>query len=126
MGEAHPNSVLVVDLEASRSLLRRGIKNVFIKLNTGDCVVTSSREATLIRAVPVKVIDKTGAGDAFAGALAVALLEGHSPARAGLFAVAAAHVAVTKYGSQPAYPDQVEIEKLSHAWPMCLRWIIGP
>lgn len=61
---------------------------------------------------PVEVVDTTGAGDAFAGALAVALLEGRDPLQAGRFAVAAAHVAVTRYGAQPSYPCATELEQM--------------
>jgi ribokinase len=58
------------------------------------------------------VVDTTGAGDVFAGALAVALLEGRTLLEAGRFAVAAAHVSVTRYGAQASYPDRREIEEM--------------
>ncbi len=60
----------------------------------------------------INVVDSTGAGDAFTGALAVALLEGQAPQAAALFATAASHLAVTAYGSQQAYPTREQIEAL--------------
>jgi ribokinase len=59
------------------------------------------------------VVDKTGAGDAFAGALAVALLEGRTPADAAVLAVAAASCAVLGYGSQESYPERAELEAMA-------------
>jgi bifunctional ADP-heptose synthase (sugar kinase/adenylyltransferase) len=55
------------------------------------------------------VLDTTGAGDAFAGGLAVAVLKGRSLRDAACFATAASHATVTKYGSQPAYPTRSEL-----------------
>ena len=53
----------------------------------------------------VVVVDATGAGDAFAGALACALLRGHRPGEAASLAVAASACAVGTYGSQESYPS---------------------
>jgi ribokinase len=60
--------------------------------------------------MPVDVVDNTGAGDAFAGALAVALLQRRDPQTAARFAVTTAALTVTKYGSQPAYPTREDLE----------------
>jgi ribokinase len=55
-------------------------------------------------------VDTTGAGDAFAGALTVALLEGLDIREATRFAVVASALVVTRYGSQASYPERGEIE----------------
>lgn len=60
----------------------------------------------------MEVVDQTGAGDAFAGALAVALIEKREALDAARFAVAAAHVSVTRYGAQPSFPDRDELEQM--------------
>jgi ribokinase len=60
----------------------------------------------------VEAVDATGAGDAFAAALTVALSEGRSPAEAGRFASAAAALATTKFGAQPGLPTRAEVERL--------------
>lgn len=62
--------------------------------------------------IAVEVVDTTGAGDAFTGGFAVALVEGRSLQDAACFATAASHAAVTKYGSQPAYPTRPELDAL--------------
>ncbi len=61
---------------------------------------------------PVKSIDATGAGDAFAAALAVALAEGRSLEEAGPFASAAAAMKTTKLGAQPGLPDRAAVMAL--------------
>ncbi len=60
----------------------------------------------------VKVIDTTGAGDAFAAALTVALTEGQSEHKALSFACAVGALATTKLGAQSAAPSRDEVEAL--------------
>jgi ribokinase len=48
----------------------------------------------------------------FAGALAVALLKRRSLLEAVRFAVAAAHVSVTRYGAHASYPARTELEEM--------------
>jgi ribokinase len=65
-------------------------------------------------ATPPKItaVDATGAGDAFVGAITVALLEGMEPADALRFACAAGAVAATRAGAQPSLPTRDEVEAL--------------
>jgi ribokinase len=58
-------------------------------------------------------VDTVGAGDAFAGAYAVALAEGMAFADALRFANAAGALATQKPGAQEAMPDRTAVEKLS-------------
>ncbi|HSI13737.1 MAG TPA: ribokinase [Chthoniobacter sp.] len=64
--------------------------------------------------LPVKAIDATGAGDAFAAALAVSLAEGQPLPTAAHFANAAAALATTKLGAQPALPKRAAVVTLLH------------
>jgi len=57
-------------------------------------------------------VDATGAGDALAGALAVAFVEGRSLDEAGPFASAAAALTTTKLGARPALPYRQQVEDL--------------
>jgi ribokinase len=65
-------------------------------------------------ATPPKItaVDATGAGDAFVGAITVALLEGMEPVDALRFACAAGAVAATRAGAQPSLPTRDEVEAL--------------
>jgi ribokinase len=65
-----------------------------------------------VPAFAVKVVDTTGAGDAFNGALAVALAERRPLADALRFASAAAALACTRRGAQPALPTLQEVIEL--------------
>lgn len=62
--------------EAGRRMRTLGIGIACAKLGDGGCVVTHRESSTHVPPVPVEAVDSTGAGDAFAGALAVALMEG--------------------------------------------------
>ncbi|NNU83786.1 ribokinase [Geobacillus sp. BMUD] len=64
----------------------------------------------LIPGFRVSVVDTTGAGDTFNGALAVALAEGKPLAEACRFANAAAALSVTKLGAQAGMPTREDVE----------------
>jgi ribokinase len=59
----------------------------------------------------VGVVDSTGAGDAFNGALAVAVSEGKGIEEACRFASAVAALTVTKLGAQTGMPTRAEVEE---------------
>ena len=59
---------------------------------------------------PVVALDTTGAGDAFVGAITLALLEGQAPEGALKFACAAGALAATRAGAQPSLPTRAEVD----------------
>lgn len=61
---------------------------------------------------PVTAIDATGAGDAFVGAITVALIENQAAETALAFACAAGALAATRAGAQPSLPTRDEVETL--------------
>lgn len=102
---------------AARKLLERGVTAVCQKLAGGGCMVVTEDGSHHVAAEDVDVVDTTGAGDAFAGAMGVALFEGQALVDAARFAVAAATVAVTTYGSQEAYPSRDELDRMLSRLP---------
>lgn len=72
----------------------------------GALVVPAAGAAELVAAPEVAVVDTTGAGDCFCGALAVALAAGHPLATAARLACAAAAVSTTGEGARGALPQQ--------------------
>jgi ribokinase len=78
----------------------------------GAVLYEAGVEIARASAFPVDVVDTTGAGDTFCGAIAVALAEGRAPADALRFAAASAALAVTKPGAQPSLPNRREVDAL--------------
>ena len=58
-----------------------------------------------------RVVDTTGAGDAFCGAFCAALAQGASLTDAVRFGAAAGAMAVRGYGAAPSMPSVAEIER---------------
>jgi ribokinase len=97
--------------DAANTLLQSGCKNVVLKLGARGCylaLVDGTRR--FLPAYNVRALDTTAAGDAFNGALAVALLSGKDPVRGALWASAVAAVSVTRHGAQPSMPTPSEVE----------------
>jgi ribokinase len=89
---------------AARDLLRRGARAAAVQAGEhGDVLLWEGGEVWLPR-FRVERVDATGAGDAFASALAVQLAEGAPLPEAGRFASAAAALATTVLGAQASLP----------------------
>jgi ribokinase len=98
--------------EAALDLLRRGAKIAAVQAGEhGDLMVSRDREHWLPR-FDVRRVDATGAGDAFASALAVCLAEGRPLEEAGSFASAAAALATTVLGAQASLPRRDAVLRL--------------
>jgi ribokinase len=95
----------------------RGIRQVLVTLGSQGSVVLDSlaaEDSQVTRIAPTKVeaVDTTGAGDAFTGAVAVRLAAGDALADAAAFASVAAALATTRKGTQAAYPEAADVERL--------------
>jgi ribokinase len=66
-----------------------------------------------IDAIPVEVVDTTGAGDAFVGALAFALSKGWSSGDAVYLGVATGAAKVARAGAQSSLPTMADVKRLS-------------
>ena len=73
-------------------------------------LVVDERGARTMPTLRVDVVDTTGAGDCFDGALAVALAEDWPIDEAVRFAAHAAALACTRLGAQSAQPERAEVE----------------
>jgi ribokinase len=98
--------------KAADALLAKGIKAVLITLGSKGVYVATREKKEVMPAFKVIPVDSTAAGDAFNGALAVALAEGRPLLEAARFANAAAALATTKMGAQPSLAGRDDIEKL--------------
>jgi ribokinase len=103
---------------AAESIRTRGPTAVVIGARDGRLFSMEESELWLAN-FPVPIVDLTGAGDAFAGAFAVALVEGQSLHEAVEFGHAAAACALTRLGALPSLPRRAEILQMrtAGAWP---------
>jgi ribokinase len=97
---------------AATTLINEGVPNVIIKLGEHGALYANTNDSGHIPAFNVTSVDSVGAGDAFNGALAVALSEDLSLREATRFASAAGALAVTKVGAQYAMPNRSDIDVL--------------
>ena len=98
---------------AADALLARGVGAVVMTLGEKGALY---RDRTRSVHVPVisagKVVETTGAGDAFNGGFAVALSEGRDVVDAVRFGCATAGISVTRAGTAPSMPSRAEIDAL--------------
>ena len=92
---------------ASEQFLKKGIKNVVMTLGEKGCYFANEKENFFINAFKLKepVLDTTGAGDAFNGALAVGLSKDLDLEEALKFANKVAAISTTKQGAAASMPS---------------------
>jgi ribokinase len=93
-------------------LVARGAAAAIITMGRRGCMVVDRDSADHIPAYDIELVDHTGTGDAFAGALAASLAVGDDLRKAVKFASAAGALACTKFGSVDAMPTKEEIIEL--------------
>lgn len=105
-------------LAAADDLLRRGARNVLMTLGERGALLHGAAGTHRIPAFAVpKVVDTTGAGDAFGGGFAVAMAEGRQPVEAARFGCAVAALSVQKPGAAASMPGRDQIDALLQAAP---------
>ncbi len=97
---------------AAGILLERGVGAAIITLGARGAYFATPQGGGFVPALPVMAVDSVGAGDAFNGALAVALSEGKELEEAVKIATAAGALSVTKNGAQDAMPTRNEVDVL--------------
>lgn len=97
---------------SGRVLQQAGCRQCVITRGAAGCLVAQD-EVTAIQGRAVESVDSTGAGDAFNGALAVALAEGRDLVDAARWANLAASISVTRMGAQPSLPNRADVENLA-------------
>jgi ribokinase len=103
------------DAEVARALLTRPGQSAVVTLGAAGVVLVEREAAIRVPGWRVPVVDTTGAGDCFCGALAAMLAEGAPVTRALEIANAAAALCVGKPGAGPAMPDRRAVEAFIRA-----------
>ena len=98
--------------DAARALQALGVQAVVVTLGAEGSLLMG-RDGTSVSAPPfaVRAVDTTAAGDAFAGAFAVALAAGMAPEQALRWGNAAGALTVTRAGAQPSLPTRLEVDE---------------
>jgi ribokinase len=93
------------DEDVVRGLREAGCRSVVMTLGgRGSLVSDASTELAAVPAADVDVVDSTGAGDAFVGALVKGMAAGASLLEAARFASRVGAFACTRKGAQASYP----------------------
>ncbi len=98
--------------DLAERLRRKGPEAVVITLGERGSYLMTGEGGRRVEGVKVRVKDTTGAGDAFCGALAVALASGRPLEEAVLWANCAGALATTRVGAQEALPSREEVDRL--------------
>jgi len=97
---------------AAGDLRRRGVGAAVVKLGPQGAVYASAEADGYMPAFKIEVADTIAAGDAFGGALGVALAEGISLKDAVRFGAAAGALAVSRPGAQRATPGRADVARI--------------
>ena len=98
--------------ELAAELRRRGVRNVVVTLGRQGALILTDDLDQMVPAVPVDVVDTTGAGDAFNSGFAVALAEGRDIVDAVRFGVVCGAIACTKLGVIPSLAYRAEADAM--------------
>ncbi len=107
-----PNEHEAAELGGAPAMLARGVSAVVTTLGARGTSVVAADGEWHQPAFRADVVDTTGAGDAFCGALAARLATGDELPIAVRFAAAAGALATTRHGAVPAMPSADEIAAL--------------
>ncbi len=93
-------------------LVARGVHGAVLTMGPRGCVIVDRSGADHMPAFDVDVVDRTGSGEAFAGALAAYCAVKYDLREAVKFASAAGALVCTKFGAIEALPTEAEIIQL--------------
>jgi ribokinase len=94
---------------ACAKLRARGARTVIATLGGRGVVIVTAEGTTALPAYKAKVVDTTGAGDCFVGALAARMAAGADTLGAARYANAAAACSVERLGAAPSMPTRKEV-----------------
>lgn len=94
----------------ARGLARAGGTAIVLTLGAEGALLAQGERIARAKVLPVRVVDTTGAGDAFCGAFAAALDSGRNPEAALAFACVAGSLTCETPGAQTGSPTRAAIE----------------
>jgi ribokinase len=94
-------------------LIEAGVKVVAVKLGSKGCYVTDGQERRTIEPFKVRVVDTTGAGDAFNAGFLYGLLNDKTLAECGRLGNFVAAQSVTAMGARQGLPHEADLAVIS-------------
>jgi ribokinase len=95
--------------KGAQKLLDEGIRIVAVKLGSKGCYVTDGKEEHLIPRFSAKVVDTTGAGDAFCAGFLYGLVKNKNLAQCGRLGNFVASKCIQKVGARAGLPYQSDL-----------------
>lgn len=89
----------------------KGVKEVVITKGANGAIYGNAKELFSVKVFPIDVVDTTGAGDTFVGAIATEVAKGKKVKDALVFASAAAALTISRLGAQNAIPKLEDVEQ---------------
>jgi ribokinase len=93
-------------------LLKKGVEIVAVKLGSKGCYITDGKENHSVEPFKVKVVDTTGAGDAFCAGFLYGLISNKSLYECGKFGNFVASRCIMKMGARPGLPYLKDLKLL--------------
>ena len=98
--------------DGARALIDEGVNIVAVKLGERGCYVTDGKEECLVETFKVRVVDTTGAGDAFCAGFLHGLLSEKDLYACGRIANFVAGRKIEKHGAREGLPRLFELPKI--------------
>lgn len=97
--------------DIAKEFIKRGTKNVVIKLGSKGCYINDGKEETYIDSYKVNVVDTNGAGDSFVSGFITGLVNGWDLKKCAIFANAVGANCVMSLGASSGIKSEEEILK---------------
>lgn len=98
--------------DGAKTLIETGVNIVAVKLGKRGCYITDGKEEFLVEAYKVRVVDTTGAGDAFCAGFLHGLLSGKDLYACGRIANFVASCKIEKAGAREGLPTLADLPKI--------------
>jgi len=96
--------------EGANRLLKEGARIVAVKLGQRGCYVTNGKESYLVKPFETRVVDTTGAGDAFCAGFLYGLIKGKDLCECGRLGNFVASKCIEKAGARTGLPQASELK----------------
>jgi ribokinase len=97
-------------MDGSKVLLEKGVRVVAVKLGNKGCYITKGKKSHLIDSFKVKVVDTTGAGDAFCSGFLYGLIHKMDLYDCGRIGNYVASCSIKKIGSRAGLPTLSDLQ----------------